>query len=99
MFYFNSLKNFTPSCKLYILYDNDEKILKSFIDLFVEKDRGKLHTEKKNWIKSLSLKFIYEKDVMENYWLREKALVKKRFQESFCRLQKFSRFFPILLPL
>ena len=52
MFYFNSLKNFTPSCKLYILYDNDEKILKSFIDLFVEKDGGKLHTAKKNWIKT-----------------------------------------------
>ena len=47
MFYFNSLKNFTPSCKLYILYDNDEKILKSFIDLFVEKDGGKLRTAKK----------------------------------------------------
>ena len=53
MFYFNSLKNFTPSCKLYILYDNDEKILKSFIDLFVEKDRGKLHTEKKKLDKKL----------------------------------------------
>ena len=52
MFCFNSLKNFTLSCKLYILYDNDEKILKSFIDLFVEKDGGKLRTAKKNWIKT-----------------------------------------------
>ena len=59
---------------------------------------GENYVLRKKLDKNLSLKFIYEKDAMENYWVRKKALVKKRFQESFCRLQKFSRFSPILLP-